>query len=157
MHFRRLPDVIAPDIPTPTPTDPAPTPAMPGADEPVASILEMLVNTLLVTALIGLVEAVVLTLLQWGDFRRSLGAALLMNIVSSALGVVLKLLFDVNFLSGVAPFMVAYLLSVVVEYGVLTRFKRDAARQNLVAALAANAVSYALIGSSVVLPALFNQ
>lgn len=156
MRFSRPSDIIAPDIPRPTPTTAAPATATPEPDGQAAGIPEMLVNTLLVTALVGLVEAVVLTLLQWGDFRRSLGAALLMNIASSALGVVLKLMLDVNFLSGVAPFIVAYLLSVVIEYGVLTLFNRDAARQNLVAALAANTVSYALIGSSVLLPALFN-
>ncbi|MCS6839874.1 MAG: hypothetical protein NZ699_03425 [Roseiflexus sp.] len=58
-----------------------------------------------------------------------------MNIASNALEVALKLVFDFNFLAGVAPFIVAYLLGVVIEYGVLTLFRRDAIRQSLVATM----------------------
>jgi hypothetical protein len=91
---------------------------------------------------ISVLECLVLWLMHWGSFKRALLAAFVMNIATTILGV------------GIVPFTISLgywgllidlLLSILAEGGILMLFKSGAARQNWLAALAANTASYVLI------------
>jgi hypothetical protein len=94
------------------------------------------------TILIALVEAVALTLLRWGAFKRSGLVALVMNIVSSIVGGTLLVLMPTQSLLWI---ILSFVLSVLIEGGILMLFKRGAARQNWTAALVANLASYIIL------------
>jgi hypothetical protein len=109
--------------------------------------------------IIALVEAVVLRLLRWAGFWRSLLDSFVMNLVSTLVGLVLNA-FAADFYQscGYSPdrggrfcdwlvsprslLALAWLLSVLVEGGVLLLLRRHSARQTWLAALAANIASY---------------
>jgi hypothetical protein len=112
---------------------------------------------------IALVEAAVLRLLSWASFWRSLLDSFVMNLVSALAGLVLNVFAADYYQScGYSPdrggrfcewlvspwalLALAWLLSVLVEGGVLLLLRRRAARQTWLAALVANIASYALIG-----------
>ena len=95
----------------------------------------------ILTALIVAVEAAVLFFLKWGTFKRSLLAALVMNLVTTLIGGGMIFLLSNIYLG----LLVDFLLSVLIEGGVLMLFNRETVRKNWIAALAANAVSYLLI------------
>lgn len=100
------------------------------------------------------VEATLLAILKWNRFLPSLGVALLMNLVSGALGsaflVMMVNLVDPGGVTAVVMLFVSfYLLSIPTEFGVLTLFRKDAPRHNVVAALIVNTVSGALTGALV--------
>jgi ABC-type multidrug transport system permease subunit len=88
-------------------------------------------------------EAWVLHLIKWGTFRESFLPSLVMNLTSSLVGggLVLVGLGEVT-LPGV---IAAFLLSILIEFGILMLFRRGETRKNLKAALYANALSYGLI------------
>jgi hypothetical protein len=95
------------------------------------------------TLVIGFVEALVLHAKQWGSFGRSLGAALLMNAVSTLFGFLL-----IAYISWAKPYIwlpVSFGLSVLIEAGILLLLKRQARRQNWDASLKANLASYVLV------------
>lgn len=92
--------------------------------------------------IVSLSEAVVLKLLKWGTFLRSLLASFLMNLASTLIGVGLVIVVDVE---GLWFVVIAWAVSVVIEGGVLTLMKRDAGRQNWLAVLVANVASYLLL------------
>lgn len=97
----------------------------------------------ILTLVITLLEAIVLLLLKWGTFGRSLVAALVMNLVTTMIGFGMLV-----FMKGDAVYLgllLDFLLSILIEGGVLMLFKRGAPRANWVAALAANAASYLII------------
>lgn len=94
-----------------------------------------------VSTLIIVLEALVMFLLKWGTFWRSLLASFVMNLVTTLLGVGVMFLVSNPYLA----LLVGFVLSVLIEGGVLMLFKREAARSNWIAALAANAASYLLI------------
>lgn len=105
----------------------------------VFSLGALIVLTLFIT----IVESVVMLLLKWGMFRRILWASLLMNVTSTIFGGVLIALG--LFSDSYIWLAVAFVLSVLIEGGVLMLMKRGAARQNWIASLVANLVSYLLI------------
>jgi hypothetical protein len=97
----------------------------------------------ILTLVITLLEAIVLLLLKWGTFGRSLVAALVMNLVTTMIGFGMLV-----FMKGDAVYLALvldFILSVLIEGGVLMLFRRGAARANWVAALSANAASYLII------------
>ena len=96
-----------------------------------------------ITLVISLIESVVLYLLKWARFGRSLWASVLMNATSSIVGSILIVigLYQTSFVW----FVAAFILSVVIEAGVLVLMKRGSARQNWTVALVANLASYLFI------------
>jgi hypothetical protein len=96
---------------------------------------------------IALLEAAVLTAARWAGFGRSLVDALLVNLVSTLLGVVFYLMPVGSSWPDLTVFGLYFGLSVLVEGGVLLVRRREhgAGRTWLLAALA-NVVSYGLIG-----------
>lgn len=90
------------------------------------------------------IETLVLWLLKWDTIGRSLLAAFLMNLASTILGIVL---FGLSIL-GVSFFSIVFLgflLSFLVEGGILMLIKKGAARQNWIASVVANVASYGLL------------
>jgi hypothetical protein len=96
---------------------------------------------------LSLLESIVLRLLKWGTYWRSLLASLLMNLPSTLVGFLLIWLVEFPRLNrlGIWLILAAWALSVAIEGGVLVLMKRDGGRQNWVAALAANTASYLLL------------
>lgn len=111
---------------------------------------------------LALLEAAVLRLLGWDGFRRSLLDALAMNLASTLLGILLNV-FAVDLYEAcgydpsargrwcaplVSPWsllVLAAVLTVLVEAGVLFLMRRRPARETWRASLACNAVSYMLV------------
>lgn len=98
---------------------------------------------IILTLIISVVESLVMLLLKWDKFGRSLWASLLMNVTSTIFGGVLIAL---GLLGGSYIWLAAaFVLSVLVEGCVLMLIKRGAARQNWIVSLIANLVSYLFI------------
>jgi hypothetical protein len=97
-----------------------------------------LLTLCVLTALIVALETLVMFLLKWGAFWRCLLASFVMNLATTLVGGGLMFLVSNIYLA----LAVGFLLSVLIEGGVLMLFNREAARRNWVAALAANAASY---------------
>jgi hypothetical protein len=93
-------------------------------------------------ALIVLVETVALQLLRWGDFKASLKASALMNLASTLLGLFFLWLVPALGFLGI---LIAWALSVLIEWLVLMRLRRGEKRQNLIFAAVANLASYILL------------
>lgn len=103
------------------------------------SIVALIVLTIIIT----IAEAIVMLLLKWDKFGRSLLASLLMNVTSTIFGGVLIAL---GVLGGSYAWLVAaFVLSVLIEGGVLMLMNRGAVRQNLLTSLIANLASYLVI------------
>ena len=101
-----------------------------------------LIALILLTFLVALVEGVVLTLFKWNNFRRSLLAALIANVVSSMAGGVL-LIFLQEF-----PFpwiIVALFLSIAIEGAILIKIQPGSSRRTWPICLVANLASYLLL------------
>jgi len=96
---------------------------------------------------IFLFESIVLRLLKWGAFWRSLLASLLMNLPSTLAGFGLLWLFGPSSLNrlGIWLVLATWALSVAIEGGVLVLVNRDGGRQNWTASLVANTASYLLL------------
>ena len=96
---------------------------------------------------LSLLESIVLRLLKWGTFWRSLLASLLMNLPSTLIGFWLIRVVEFSRLNRLQFLLIpaAWALSVAIEGGVLVLMKRDGGRQNWVASLAANTASYLLL------------
>lgn len=90
------------------------------------------------------VESLALWLLKWSSFGRSLLAAFLMNLVSTVFGSV-RFGPSILGINSYVIFLLMFLLSVLIEGGVLMLMKRGAARQNWIASLVANAASYGFL------------
>lgn len=104
---------------------------------------------IVLTLIISVVEATVMFFLKWDKFGRSLWASLLMNVTSTIFGGVLVAL---GLLGGSYIWLAAaFVLSVLIEGGVLMLMKRGAARQNWIACLISNLVSYLFILLPIVL------
>lgn len=101
-----------------------------------------LVALCLLTCLIALVEAVVLTLLKWNIFSRSLLAAAITNLASSLVGGVLLIFLQHLPLTWV---IIAFILSVAIEGAILIRIRPAAGRRVWLYALAANLASYLVL------------
>ncbi|MCJ7432242.1 MAG: hypothetical protein MUO77_02005 [Anaerolineales bacterium] len=98
---------------------------------------------IVLTLIISVVEAIVMLLLKWDKFVRCLLASLLMNVTSTIFGGVLVALGLLG--NSYLWLAAAFVLSVLIEAGVLMLMKRGAALQNWIASLAANLVSYLFI------------
>ena len=94
-----------------------------------------------------LIESIVLRLLKWGAFWRSLLASLLMNLPSTLVGFGLIWLAGFSRLNRLGIWLVlsTWALSVAIEGGVLVLMKRDGGRENWTASLVANTASYLLL------------
>ena len=114
----------------------------------MAPILLYISTLLIVFILILLIETVVLQIMRWGTFRRSIIAALAMNLASIIIGIILLVLVP-QF--GFYSLLIALILSTLVEGGVLAKLKRDALGYNFLVALAANLASYLVL----LLPAFY--
>jgi hypothetical protein len=109
----------------------------------IAAAVFSLGALIVLTLIITVAESVVMLLLKWGTYRRILLASLLMNVTSTIFGGVLIAvgLFARSYIS----LAIAFVLSVLIEGGVLMLMKRGAARQNWIVSLSANLVSYLFI------------
>lgn len=116
---------------------------VPGPGVLIVAAVFSLGALIVLTLFITIVESVVMLLLKWGMFLRILWASLLMNVTSTIFGGVLIALG--LFSDSYIWLAVAFVLSVLIEGGVLMLMKRGAARQNWIASLVANLVSYLLI------------
>ena len=104
----------------------------------------------LLFSLIVLVESVVLQVLRWGSFKRSLRGSFWMNLASTLVGFfVLSLVPRLGFFG----LLVAWTLSVLIEWAVLASFQPGQKRFTLSLALSANLVSYLLL----ILPAYLSS
>jgi hypothetical protein len=90
------------------------------------------------------VEAVVLWLMRWAGFWRSLLAAFLMNTLTTLVGFFLAgaLVFTYDQWLWLLSWFIAWVLSVVLEWGVLALMDRTKLRRAFVASLLANTVTY---------------
>jgi hypothetical protein len=101
-----------------------------------------LVALFLFNLLITLVEGVVLTLLKWKPFLRSLLAALLANTISSIVGIVLLIfLQDIP----IAWIVIAFFLSIIIEGVILVLIQPETRWKALLFALFANMASYLIL------------
>jgi hypothetical protein len=112
------------------------------ASTSVLMLLLGLVLLILVVLLIVVIESVILQLLRWGNFKRSLSGALWMNAVSSFVGLPFVLLVP-RF--GYPSLLIGWTLTVVIEALVLTRLKPETKRQNWVISIIANITSYLIL------------
>jgi len=92
--------------------------------------------------LVVLVEYVVIQLLRWGKFRQTLGAAIKMNLVSFIVGLALMLMIPEPDTWQLLLFLG---VAIVIETGILAMLKKGVLRENLVAAVLANGVSYIVL------------
>jgi hypothetical protein len=101
-----------------------------------------LVALFLFNLLITLVEGVVLTLLKWKPFVSSLLAALLMNTISSIVGIVLLIfLQDIP----IAWIVIAFFLSIIIEGVILVLIQPATRWKAMLFALLANIASYLIL------------
>ena len=105
--------------------------------------LILLLTTLLIIFLLTvLIETVVLQLTRWGNFKDSARGALIMNGASLIVWVIM--VFTVQEI-GLAGLLIAWLLSTLIEWGVLTRLRPGMTRYNLLVAVLANLASYLIL------------
>jgi len=101
-----------------------------------------LVALCLFNLLIALVEGVVLTLLKWKPFVSSLLAALLVNTISSIVGIVLLIfLQDIP----ITWIVIAFFLSIIIEGVILVLIQPMTRWKALLYALLANLASYLIL------------
>jgi hypothetical protein len=113
---------------------------------PGVFILFGLAAFLVFSAIVLVLEAVLLWLIRWDTFGRSLLSSFLMNLTSTVLGVLLIGLLLTGLLNSFLGFTIAFVLSVLIEVIILMMIKRDAVRENWRAAIIANFTSYTLLG-----------
>jgi hypothetical protein len=105
---------------------------------------------LLLFSLIVLVESVVLQVLRWDSFKRSLRGSFWMNLASTLAGfLVLSLVPRLGFFG----LLIAWAVSVLIEWAILARFQPGQKRYTLSLAFSANLVSYMLL----ILPAYLSS
>jgi len=115
---------------------------------PLVLIILGFLALLVVNLLIALVEGVFLTLLNWHPFRASMYISFIMNIISGILNGLLLVLLQRT------PYIwlpVSFVLSVIVECFVMTYFKRQAMRRNILVCFLVNLASYIIL----ILPAYY--
>ena len=105
------------------------------------------------SVLIVLVEALILRFMGWGPFGRALLSAFLMNLVSGAVGVLYApLVFQIN---GIVWVIGAFILSVLIEAGVLALHRKAPYRRSLLPVLVSNVVTYVPIAVLIMAGAVF--
>ena len=121
-------------------------PIHPDVAGPGVYIIFGLTAFLVFSAIVFVLEAVVLWLLKWDAFGRSLLSSFLMNLASTIFGILLIGLSLIGLLNDFLGFVIAFVLSVLIEGGVLMLMKRNATRENWRVAIIANVISYSLLG-----------
>lgn len=97
-------------------------------------------GVILGSVLVVLVEGLVLRFMGWGPIPRALLSSFLMNLVSGAVGLLYApLVFQIN---GIVWVIGAFLLSVIIEGGVLAWHRKSPYRRALVPVLISNSVTY---------------
>ncbi len=105
---------------------------------------------ILLFSLIVLVESVVLQVLRWGSFKRSVRGSFWMNLASTLAGfLVLSMVPKWGFIG----LIIAWALSVLIEWAVLAHFRPGEKRYTLSVSASANLVSYLLL----ILPAYLSS
>ncbi len=97
---------------------------------------------LILYCLTVVVETTALQMLGWGDLRASLKAAAIMNLVSSLAGFGLLMLIPMLGLFGL---LLAWAISVLIEWFVLHRLRPSERRQEIMLAVVANLASYLIL------------
>jgi hypothetical protein len=123
-------------------------PAITGPAAPYVLLIFGFLALVVVDLLLGLIEAVALTLLSWNPSRTCIKVSFLMNIISGIINGILLVLLQSN------PFLwlpISFAISLLVEGLIMTYFKRGALRQNSLFVLIANLASYILL----ILPAYY--
>ncbi len=123
-------------------------PAITGPAAPYVLLIFGILALVVVDLLLGLIEAVALTLLSWNPSRTCIKISFLMNIISGIINGILLILLQSN------PFIwlpISFAISLLVEGLIMTYFKRDDLRQNSLFVLIANLASYILL----ILPAYY--
>jgi len=92
--------------------------------------------------LIALVEMVTLQLLRWGNTRQAMRASLAMNLASSVIWILLLVLFSHPNLGNL---LIAWVILVAIEGGVLILLRPQAPRYNMFVAAIANLASYLIL------------
>jgi hypothetical protein len=101
-----------------------------------------IVVLILVIFLIALIEGVILTLLGWEEFKKSLVVSTIMNVASGILGGILLVLVPHPSVMGL---VIAMILSIVIEGVIMIRFRPNVIRLTLLAVILANLLSYAIV------------
>lgn len=102
----------------------------------------------LVTLLICLVEAVILTWIKWAGFGQSLVSSLAANLVSTFITVFLMVLFNEV---SIYYLIIGWFISMLIDAIILHMFKRQPAWRNLLSSMLANLGSYMIL----ILPAFY--
>jgi hypothetical protein len=97
---------------------------------------------ILVILLIALIETVILTLLGWQEFRKSLVVSIIMNLASGIVGGILLVFVPRPTVMGL---VIAMILSIIIEAGIMTRFRPNVIRLTLLSVILANILSYAIV------------
>jgi hypothetical protein len=103
---------------------------------------------ILVIFLIAIIETVILTLVGWEEFKKSLVVSVIMNIASGIVGGLLLVLFPQPTISGLG---IAMILSILIEGWIMIRFRPNVVRLTFFAVILANTISYAIV----IFPAYF--
>ena len=102
----------------------------------------------LVTLLVCLIEAVILTWVKWASFGQSLVSSLAANLVSTFITVFLMVWLN---RPSYSYLVIGWLISFLIDAGILHMFKRQPALRSLLSSMVANLVSYAVL----ILPAFY--
>jgi hypothetical protein len=119
-----------------------------GPSSPYLLLIFGFLALLVVDILIALVEGVILTLLSWSLFKASMTTSVIMNLASGLINGILLILLQRTPLIWLP---LSFILSVIIEGFVMTYFKRDTLRQNILFVLLANLASYIIL----ILPAYY--
>ena len=114
----------------------------------VEDLVSFVVGLIIFISIISMIEAGVMVLLQWDKFWQSLRVSLQMNVSSTIFGMgggilISGMMFDKFSIWLATAF--AFLLSVLIEGGILMLTKRGTPLLNWVVSLIANATSYSLL------------
>ena len=122
--------------------------AITGPSAPYVLLIFGILALLVINLLVAVIEGVVLTLLVWNPFRISMTVSFIMNIISGTMNGILLILLQRS------PFVwlpVSFILSLMIEFFVMSYFKRNAVRQNCLFAFIINFAGYILL----ILPAYY--
>jgi hypothetical protein len=101
------------------------------------------IAALILLAAVVIIETPVLVLMHWQPFLYSLRDAVIVNLVSMAVGfVMVQVLFPFDLITMV---VISWLLSIIVEGGVLMLLRSESAQRSFLASLAMNTASYVVV------------
>jgi len=103
---------------------------------------------LVINLLLGLIEGVILTFLRWNPTRTCLQVSFIMNMISGLINGLLLIFLQ---RSPMVWLPVSFVISLAVEWFIMSYFKRETILQNSFYAIIANLGSYVLL----ILPAFY--